>query len=211
MVRAAFLMDRLMAQRRPVGARVHSLAVELRLRGPGHHGDADDRRHKDRLTTILIAPLMTCSARLPGLHADHRRLHSRNARSGRRIGLQGLVLFVLYIGGIVGAFLVALVLRRDGDQGQRPRLHDGDAQISDGPRWRDVLIGAVAARRDFPQARRHDHPRAPPIVLWALLSFPQAARDGSRAQVDYDRRPASPAGSRSSSARSASTATSRSR
>jgi ferrous iron transport protein B len=52
--------------RRPVRALVHSAAVELRLRHSRHHGDARTISNwRDRLATIMIAPLMTCSARLP--------------------------------------------------------------------------------------------------------------------------------------------------
>ncbi len=63
--RAAFLLDSLMGKVGPLGPRVHPAAVELRLRDPRHHGHAHDRQWRDRLATIMIAPLMTCSARLP--------------------------------------------------------------------------------------------------------------------------------------------------
>jgi ferrous iron transport protein B len=48
-----------------VGALVHPAAVQLCLRHPGHHGHAHHHHWRDRLVTIMIAPLMTCSARLP--------------------------------------------------------------------------------------------------------------------------------------------------
>src|SRR3546814_16413866 len=66
---------------------------------------------KDRLTTILIAPLMTCSARLP-VYAVIIAAFIPNRTVGAGIGLQGLTLFALYISGIVGALLAALFLRR---------------------------------------------------------------------------------------------------
>src|SRR3546814_652887 len=66
---------------------------------------------KDRLTTILIAPLMTCSARLP-VYAVIIAVFIPNRTVGAGIGLQGLTLFALYISGIVGALLAALFLRR---------------------------------------------------------------------------------------------------
>ena len=68
----------------------------------------EDRR--DRLTTILIAPLMTCSARLP-VYAVIIAAFIPQSHCGAGIGLQGLVLFALYVMGIVGAMVVALVLR----------------------------------------------------------------------------------------------------
>ena len=67
------------ARRRPVGPRLHPLAVELRLRGSGDHGDADDRRsqgpaddHPGRAADDLLGAAA-------GLHADHRRLHPEHA------------------------------------------------------------------------------------------------------------------------------------
>src|SRR5690606_8225968 len=66
---------------------------------------------KDRLTTILIAPLMTCSARLP-VYAVIIGAFIPARDVGPGIGLQGLVLFGLYIAGIAGAMLAAYVLRR---------------------------------------------------------------------------------------------------
>ena len=62
---------------------------------------------KDRLTTILVAPLMTCSARLP-VYTLIIGAFIPTSPSGRGIGLQGLVMFGLYIAGIVGALLAAM-------------------------------------------------------------------------------------------------------
>src|SRR3546814_18101148 len=73
--------------------------------------------HKDRLTTILIAPLMTCSARLP-VYTLIIAAFIPNRTVGWGIGLQGLVLFVLYVTGIVGALVAALVLRRSVTKGK---------------------------------------------------------------------------------------------
>ena len=66
---------------------------------------------KDRLTTILVAPLMTCSARLP-VYTLIIAAFIPNRAVGPGIGLQGLVMFLLYIGGIAGALLAAWALRR---------------------------------------------------------------------------------------------------
>ena len=82
MARAAFLMDRIMG-----GAGLHGRAFIPLLSSfacaiPGIMATRVIDNRRDRLTTILIAPLMTCSARIPGLHADHLRLHSRPSRSG---------------------------------------------------------------------------------------------------------------------------------
>src|SRR3546814_16090725 len=67
---------------------------------------------KDRLTTILIAPLMTCSARLPVYALIIAAFIPDRAVGGSPVGLQGLVLFGLSVSGIVGALVGAFVLRR---------------------------------------------------------------------------------------------------
>ena len=66
---------------------------------------------RDRLVTIMIAPLMTCSARLP-VYALLIGAFIPAARRRRPFNLQGLVLFVLYVAGIVAAMAVAWVLKR---------------------------------------------------------------------------------------------------
>ena len=106
MVRAAFLMDRLMAGSGCRAARSSRCcrASPARCRGSWRRARFDDE--KDRLTTILIAPLMTCSARLPVYAIIIAAfIPARSVLPG--IGLQGLVLFVLYVTGIVGAFVAA--------------------------------------------------------------------------------------------------------
>ncbi len=111
--RAAFLLDRVMGTVGLSGPLLHPAAVELRLRDPRHHGHAHDRRTgATGSSTIMIAPLMTCSARLPvyalligafvparsvwrrlqpagpGAVRAVRRRHRR--RDGRGLGLQAL-------------------------------------------------------------------------------------------------------------------------
>ena len=158
MARAAFLMDRIMG-----GAGLHGRAFIPLLSSfacaiPGIMSTRviDDRR--DRLTTILVAPLMTCSARIPvytliiGAFIPDREVWGF-------VGLQGLVMFGLYATGIVGALAVSFVaeapdLARHAGRAlhaRAARLQDAAAQE---PRDRPV-----DARHDLPQARRHHHPR----------------------------------------------------
>ncbi|MBY0521060.1 MAG: ferrous iron transporter B, partial [Sphingomonas sp.] len=111
MVRAAFLMDRVMAVAGLSGRAFIPLLSSFACAVPGIMATRTIEDEKDRLTTILIAPLMTCSARLPvytvviGALIPNRQLLPF-------VGLQGLVLFALYVLGIVGAFVAAIVLRR---------------------------------------------------------------------------------------------------
>jgi ferrous iron transport protein B len=66
---------------------------------------------RDRLVTIMIAPLMTCSARLPVYALLIGAFMPQRTLAGG-LQLQGLVLFGLYVAGIVGALAVAWVLKR---------------------------------------------------------------------------------------------------
>jgi ferrous iron transport protein B len=98
MVRAAFLMDRLMAR---VGLSGHAfipLLSSFACAIPGIMATRTIADPKDRLTTILIAPLMTCSARLP-VYAVIIAAFIPATAVGPGIGLQGLVLFGLYAMG----------------------------------------------------------------------------------------------------------------
>jgi len=110
MVRAAFLMDRLMAGVGLSGRAFIPLLSSFACAVPGIMATRTIDDEKDRLTTILIAPLMTCSARLPVYTLIIGALIP-NTRVAPLIGLQGLVMFGLYVLGIVAAFLAALVLR----------------------------------------------------------------------------------------------------
>jgi ferrous iron transport protein B len=135
---------------------------------------------KDRLTTILIAPLMTCSARLPvyaviiGAFIPHRTV-------GWGVGLQGLVLFSLYLAGIVGAMAAALVLRRTATKGSASGF------IMELPKYqwpplRDLAIGLW--QRAFIFLRRAGTIIfTVTVVLWALLSFPQAKPGENQSEV----------------------------
>ena len=134
---------------------------------------------KDRLTTILIAPLMTCSARLP-VYAVIIAAFIPATSVGPGIGLQGLVLFGLYVAGIVGAMVVALVLRRSATAGaasgfimEMPRYQM--------PRLRDIGIGLWQRAWVFLR-RAGTIIFAATVVLWLLLSFPQA--EPGESQVD---------------------------
>src|SRR5205807_9529639 len=99
MVRAAFLMDRLMHGVGLSGRAFIPLLSSFACAVPGIMATRTIDDPKDRLTTILVAPLMTCSARLPvytliiGAFIPAREV-------APWIGLQGLVLFTLYVAGI---------------------------------------------------------------------------------------------------------------
>ncbi|HZF42900.1 MAG TPA: ferrous iron transporter B [Sphingomonadaceae bacterium] len=170
MVRAAFLMDRLMAR---VGLSGHAfipLLSSFACAIPGIMATRTIADPKDRLTTILIAPLMTCSARLP-VYAVIIAAFIPATAVGPGIGLQGLVLFGLYAMGILGAMGVALILRRTVARGAKTgfMMEMPKYQI---PRVGDIALGLWQRATIFLK-RAGGIILVSTIVLWALLSFPQ--------------------------------------
>ena len=134
---------------------------------------------KDRLTTILVAPLMTCSARLP-VYAVIIGAFIPQRAVGPGLGLQGLVLFGLYVFGVVGAMLVALVLRRSVTKGAASGF------IMELPKYqlptvKDLAIGLWQRAWIFLR-RAGTMIFTVTIALWLLLNLPQA--EPGKSQVD---------------------------
>lgn len=182
MARAAFLMDRLMAGVGLSGKSFIPLLSSFACAIPGIMATRSISDPKDRLTTILIAPLMTCSARLP-VYAVIIAAVIPPTTVGPGVGLQGLVLFALYVAGIVGALVVALILRRTVTQGaasgfimELPRY-----QL---PRVRDLAIGLWQRAWVFLR-RAGTIIFVATIALWVLLSFPQAEPGESQLDASF--------------------------
>ncbi|MBB4099867.1 ferrous iron transporter B [Sphingomonas kyeonggiensis] len=171
MVRAAMLMDRVMASVGLSGRAFIPLLSSFACAVPGIMATRTIADEKDRLTTILIAPLMTCSARLPVYTIIIGSLiPERSLLPG--IGLQGFVLFALYILGIVGAFCAALVLRHTVTKGATSgfMMEMPKYQL---PRIRDVLLG-LWQRAEIFLKRAGTTIAATVAILWLLTTFPQA-------------------------------------
>jgi ferrous iron transport protein B len=188
MVRAAFLMDRMMSRVGLSGRAFIPLLSSFACAVPGIMATRTIDDEKDRLTTILIAPLMTCSARLP-VYTIIIGAFIPNDAVGPGFGLQGLVLFCLYIAGIVGAFLAALLLRRTVTQGassgfmlEMPRYQ--------WPNPRDFALGLWQRAEAFLK-RAGTIILLTTVVLWALLSFPKAPEGVSQAEYSVAGRIAS--------------------
>ncbi|MDZ4306690.1 ferrous iron transporter B [Allopontixanthobacter sp.] len=171
MARAAFIMDRMMAGVGLSGRSFIPLLSSFACAIPGIMATRSIADPKDRLTTILIAPLMTCSARLP-VYGIVIAAVIPNISVWGGIGLQGLVLFALYVAGIIGAMAAALILRRSVTAGQAsgfimelPRY-----QL---PRLRDLLIGLWQRAWVFLR-RAGTIIFAATVILWLLLTFPRA-------------------------------------
>lgn len=181
MARAAFLMDGLMGKVGLSGRGFIPLVSSFACAVPGIMATRAIPDEKDRLTTILIAPLMTCSARMPVYALVIGAFIPARDVGGTPVGLQGLVLFGLFLSGIVGALLVAYVLRRSVTRGnaagfmmEMPRYQ--------WPRARDVAI-ALWQRAWIFLRRAGTIIAMTTVVLWLLLSFPKAPVGQS--QVEY--------------------------
>ena len=179
MARAAFLMDRLMASVGLSGRSFIPLLSSFACAIPGIMATRSIADPKDRLTTILIAPLMTCSARLPVYGVIIAAVIPATT-VGYGIGLQGLVLFALYIAGIIGAMVAALVLRRTVTKGAASGF------IMELPRYqmpllKDLLIGLWQRAWVFLR-RAGTIIFVVTIALWLLLTFPKA--EPGESQID---------------------------
>ncbi len=182
MVRAAFIMDRLMATVGLSGRAFIPLLSSFACAVPGIMATRTIEDEKDRLTTILIAPLMTCSARLP-VYAVVIGAFIPARTVGPGIGLQGLVLFGLYVAGILGAMLAALVLRRTVTKGK------GLGFMMEMPRYqlphiKDLALGLWQRAALFLK-RAGTIIAVTTIILWALLTFPQVDPTSGKSQIDH--------------------------
>ncbi|WP_414690755.1 ferrous iron transporter B [Novosphingobium sp. UBA6272] len=172
MARAAFLMDRMMAGVGLSGRSFIPLLSSFACAIPGIMATRSITDPKDRLTTILIAPLMTCSARLP-VYAVIIAAFIPNRSVLGPVGLQGLVLLGLYVFGIIAAMVVALVLRRSVTKGAASGF------IMELPKYqmphpKDLLIGLWQRAWIFLR-RAGTIIFMVTVVLWLLLNFPRAA------------------------------------
>ena len=181
MARAAFLMDGLMGKVGLSGRGFIPLLSSFACAVPGIMATRAIPDEKDRLTTILIAPLMTCSARMPVYALIIGAFIPAHTVGGTPVGLQGLVLFGLFLSGIVGALLVAYALRRSVTKGnaagfmmEMPRYQ--------WPRVNDIAI-ALWQRAWIFLRRAGTIIAMTTVVLWLLLSFPKAPEGQS--QVEY--------------------------
>jgi ferrous iron transport protein B len=180
MARAAFLMDRMMQGVGLSGRSFIPLLSSFACAIPGIMATRSIADPKDRLTTILIAPLMTCSARLP-VYAVIISAFIPNRTVGAGIGLQGLVLFGLYVAGVLGAMAAALVLRRSVTKGGKSGF------IMELPRYQMPLLKDLAIglwQRAWIFLRRAGTIIfTVTVALWVLLSFPQAAPGESQVEA----------------------------
>jgi ferrous iron transport protein B len=183
MARAAFLMDRIMG-----GAGLHGRAFIPLLSSfacaiPGIMATRVIDNRRDRLTTILIAPLMTCSARIPVYTLIISAFIPPKLIWGW-INLQGLVMFGLYSAGIASAlgvsFLIKFLMWRD--YAPAPfMLELPDYKM---PRVRSIAIGVYNRAKMFLQ-RAGTTIFSMMVLIWFLASFPQAPAGAEGPAINY--------------------------
>lgn len=170
MARAAYLMDRLMSRVGLSGKSFIPLLSSFACAIPGIMAARVIENPKDRLVTILIAPLMSCSARLP-VYTLLIGAFIPNRHYLGIIGLKGLTMFAMYAVGIVAATLVALVLRRTIVKGAAPPF------VMELPSYKLPGMGIVLYRmldRGWSFVRRAGTLIfAVTIVVWAAGYYPR--------------------------------------
>ncbi|MBT5565041.1 MAG: ferrous iron transporter B [Rhodospirillaceae bacterium] len=182
MARAAFLMDRIMTMAGLNGRAFIPLLSSFACAIPGIMAARTIDHPRDRLTTIMVAPLMTCAARLP-VYTLIIAAFIPNTIVFAGVRLQGLVMFGLYIVGIVSALIVAGVLKKTLTKGAPPRLlmELPKYQV---PRLRDLILGLLERARLFIR-RAGTIILFSMIVLWGLASFPAPPPDATEPDIFY--------------------------
>ena len=172
--RAAFLLDRLMGGVGLSGRSFIPLLSSFSCAIPGIMATRTIPSARDRLATILLAPLMTCSARLPVYALIIGAFIP--ARSVGPFNLQGLVLFSLYVAGVAGALLVALVMKR---VTMRSSYHPLLMELPEyhWPTLRNLLTGLWERTQIF-LSRVGTIILALMVLMWFLASYP-APPDGA--------------------------------
>ncbi|WP_298746245.1 ferrous iron transporter B [uncultured Brevundimonas sp.] len=182
MARAAFLMDRIMG-----GAGLHGRAFIPLLSSfacaiPGIMAARVIDSKRDRLTTIMVAPLMTCSARIP-VYTLIIAAFIPNRTVWGFANMQGLVMFGLYATGILSALAVSFVIRRIFWRGAvEPFMMELPAYKTPDPR--SVLFNLwLRARIFLERAGRIILPLM--VLIWALSTFPYPPEGATGPAIDY--------------------------
>jgi ferrous iron transport protein B len=180
--RAAFLLDRMMGGVGLSGRSFIPLLSSFACAIPGIMAARTIANPRDRLATIMIAPLMTCSARLPVYALIIAAFIPQRSVWGP-VQLQGLVLFALYIAGVAGAMAVAYVLKRTTMRSRfQPLMLELPAYHW--PHLRNLGIGLWQRVQIF-LSRVGTIILALMILLWALSSFPAPPPDATGPAIQY--------------------------
>ncbi|ECE6726360.1 ferrous iron transporter B (plasmid) [Acinetobacter johnsonii] len=180
--RAAFLLDKLMSKAGLSGRSFIPLLSSFACAIPGIMATRSISSERDRLATIMIAPLMTCSARLP-VYALLIAAFIPNQLIYGWLSLQGLVLFGLYMSGIVSALLVSVFLklvRKD----KTESIFIFELPTYRIPDIRNIALGLYDRATIFLK-RVGGIIVALSILLWVLVTFPQPPDNASMPAINY--------------------------
>lgn len=180
--RAAFLLDRMMAAAGLSGRSFIPLLSSFACAVPGIMSTRSIQDPRDRLATILVAPLMTCSARLP-VYALLIGAFIPEKTVGGIFNQQGLVLFGLYVAGTLSALVMSWMMKKfRRDKSEHPLLLELPSYRLPNPR--DLLVGLYERAMIFLK-RVGGIILALTVLLWFLLSFPGAPENATMPAIDY--------------------------
>ncbi|MBT2323068.1 ferrous iron transporter B [Variovorax paradoxus] len=180
--RAAFLLDRVMGTVGLSGRSFIPLLSSFACAIPGVMATRTISNWRDRLTTIMIAPLMTCSARLPVYALLIAAFIPARTVAGV-FNLQGVVLFALYVFGIVSAMGVAWVMKRFRDNKQHSPLMM-ELPAYRWPSLRNLALGLYERAWIFLQ-RVGTIILTLTILLWFLSTFPSPPAGATGPAIQY--------------------------
>ncbi len=180
--RAAFLLDRLMGGVGLSGRAFIPLLSSFACAIPGIMAARTIQNPRDRIVTIMIAPLMTCSARLP-VYALVIAAFIPNREVWGAFNLQGLVLFCLYFAGIISAMAVAWVMKRS-MRAKRNQPLMLELPAYHWPHMRNLAIGLYERAKIF-LTRVGTTILTLMVLLWALSSFPGAPEGATHPPIYY--------------------------
>ncbi|MBV6884358.1 ferrous iron transporter B [Xanthomonas axonopodis pv. khayae] len=180
--RAAFLLDRMMSVAGLSGRSFIPLLSSFACAVPGIMSTRSIQDPRDRLATIMVAPLMTCSARLP-VYALLIGAFIPQKTVWGIFNQQGLVLFGLYAAAIVSALLVSWTMKKwRRDKSEHPLMLELPSYRV--PQVRDLALGLWERAWIFLK-RVGGIILALTILLWFLLSFPEAPANATLPAIDY--------------------------
>jgi ferrous iron transport protein B len=182
MARAAFLMDRLMGKVGLHGRAFIPLLSSFACAIPGIMATRTIEQRKDRLTTILVAPLMTCSARLP-IYSLLIAAFIPNIIIFGPLRLQGLVMFGLYFFGVTLALLMAVVFRKTLLRGPQPTLLM-ELPTYKWPRLKNIYLG-LWERSVLFLRNAGTVILTVSILLWFLVSYPKPPEGFSGSAISH--------------------------
>jgi len=181
--RAAFLLDRLMATVGLSGRSFIPLLSSFACAIPGIMATRSISNPRDRLVTILIAPMMTCSARLP-VYALLISAFIPDQKLWAGLDFQGLVLFLLYLMGIVGAMAVAWILKHFTSKQFQVHALMMELPSYHLPRLGNLMLG-LWQRCEIFLRRVGGIIFILTVCLWVLSSFPAPPPNAIGAPIEY--------------------------